>query len=339
MSVQALHADRGELEQAAAWVDALWGDREGHAHFCFGVGGYFNDAGKYQFERWHERSGRWPDDRERFLEEAMERAATDDVYVAPYLRSNASRKKGSALPSRWLYADADEPLGSILSPSGVALLGPGGLLVDSGRGRHPYLHLPEELEPDVLERLNRHLARALGADAGWAENKVLRLPGTWNHKGRANAGGTSYPVVSMPFVPAIRDWTAAEIVALLGPPPTDASGNGAAGIEPVMPESAPAHLLARLGEEAKDRSAALFAFVAACIDAGLSDSETLALALEHRPTREKYGSDDPLQDRRQREVERAIRKVRGGGYRSVASERSRGSDSVDSEGEFPGAAE
>ncbi len=246
MSVHALHAESGDLEQAAAWVDALWGEREGHAHFCFGVGGHFTDGGKYDFKSWHERSGRWPDDRERFLEEAVARAATDDVYVAPYLRSNASRKKGSALPSRWLYADVDQPLGSVLGPSGVVLLGPGGLLVDSGRGRHPYLHLPEELEPDELERLNRHLARALGADAGWAENKVLRLPGTWSHKGRGNAGGTSYPVVSMPFVPAIRDWTAIELVALLGSPPADVSGNGAASIEPVMPVNVPAHLLARL---------------------------------------------------------------------------------------------
>ena len=88
-------------------------------------------TGKYEHERWQERSGRWPDDRDRFLAEALERAEHDDVYVAPYLRSNASRRKGSALPSSWLYGDVDEAAdGQLRTPAGVLLLGPGGLLVD-----------------------------------------------------------------------------------------------------------------------------------------------------------------------------------------------------------------
>lgn len=304
VSVVALHADSGDCEQAAAWVDAVWGDREGHFHFAFGVGGHFNSGGKYGFERWHERSGRWPDDRERFLEEATARAALDDVYVAPYLRSSPSRKKGNALPSRWLYADVDVLCDGVKSPSGIALIGPGGLLVDSGRGRHPYLRLPAELGPEELERLNRHLARALEADAGWAENKVLRLPGAWNHKGRALEGGTSYPVTFCPFIPAVKDWTAEELVALLGPPPADVGANGGpTAIEPQTPQSVPAHLLVRLEEELADRSAQSFAFVVACLEAGLSEAETLALALEHRPTKDKYG------ERSRAEIRRSICKV------------------------------
>ena len=82
-----------ELEQARRWVDAAWGDRAGYFAFGFGVGGHFNAQGKYEFEHWHDRYGRWPDDRDRFLAEALERARRDDVYVAPYLRSRPSRKK------------------------------------------------------------------------------------------------------------------------------------------------------------------------------------------------------------------------------------------------------
>ncbi len=292
--------------QAAVWVDALWGEGRGHFHFAFGVGGHLTAAGKYAHERWQERFGRWPDDRDRFLADAMERSERDDVYVAPYLRSNASRRKGSALASSWLYGDLDDAAnGQLRTPAGVLLLGPGGLLINSGRGRHVYVRLPEEREPDELERLNRHLAFALGADSGWAENKVLRLPGTWNHKGRA-AGGESLPVHFLDFRPAVKDWTVSELVSQLGPAPIDVGGNDADAIEPVMPASAQAQLLERLEEEPGDRSTQSFAFVAACLDTGLSDGETLALVLRHRPTREKYG------ERARGEVERSIRKLRAG---------------------------
>ena len=94
--------------QAARWVDAVWGERRGHCHFAFGVSGHFNSNGKYEFDHWQERHGRWPDDRDRFLDEAIEKSAECDVYVAPYLRSNTSRKKGSALPSDILYGDLDD---------------------------------------------------------------------------------------------------------------------------------------------------------------------------------------------------------------------------------------
>src|SRR5262245_65257735 len=118
-----MSADR--LGQARAWTDALWAEREGYFIFAFGVGGHFN-GDRYEFERWQERSGRWPDDRDRFLEEALERSELDDLYVAAYLRSKPSREKGTALSSSWLYADLDEPHeGEIKTPAGPLLLGPG----------------------------------------------------------------------------------------------------------------------------------------------------------------------------------------------------------------------
>ena len=266
--------------------------------------------GKYDFDRWQERPGRWPDDRDRFLEEALEKAHEVDVYVAPYLRSNPSRKRGNALPSSWLYADLDEaPSGQLKTPSGVLLLGPGGLLVGSGQGRHVYPRLPDDLEPDELERLNRHLAHSLGADAGWSETKVLRLPGTWNHKGRAR-GGKSAPIEFLEFRPAVKDWSADELLELFRSPRGWGHRTATSRSSPRCPRTSRPHLLARLEEEPEDRSAQTMGFVAACVDAGLDDSEVMALALEHPPTKEKYGSDDPEYDRRATEIERALRKVR-----------------------------
>jgi hypothetical protein len=291
-------------EQARRWVNAVWGEQPGHFHFAFGVGGHFNGSGKYAHKRWQQRSGRWPDDRDRFLAEAIGRAEADDVYVAPYLRSNASRKKGNALASRMLYADVDE---AHEENRGFArlLIGPGGLLVNSGHGLHVYITLPEGLEPDELEQLNRHLAHRLQADSGWAENKLLRLPGTWNHKTRAS-GGVSRPVFLVDSERAVRDWSREELIELLGPTPAEIGE--AVSITPAMPETVPTHPLERLGETAAgDRSAQSFAFVGACLRAGLSDAETLALALEHEPTTTKFG------DRAQVEIERSIAKLRASG--------------------------
>lgn len=292
---------KSALEQARRWTETVWGERNGYFSFAFGVGGHYNSSGRYQFEKWVERDGgRWPDDRERFLIEAIDKSAECDVYVAPYLRSSPSRKKGSALPSNIIFADVDEHRDENRGFERV-LIGPGGLLVDSGHGQHPYLRLPGELEPAELEQWNRRLARLLHADAGWAENKVLRLPGTWNHKDRAR-GGRSTAVRLVEFKPALKNWTPAELAELLPELDVmaDASVNGA--LVPRMPEKVPAQLLTRLNETPGDRSKQSYAFVAACLEAGLSDAETLAVALEHGPTKAKFG------ERAATEIERSINK-------------------------------
>jgi hypothetical protein len=294
-------------EQAARWVDLVWRDRAGYFFFAFGVGGHFDAHGKYAFERWQERYGRWPDDRDRFLTEALERADRDDVYVAPYLRSNASRKKGNALPSDVVYADLDA-IDPSLNGFESALIGPGGMVVESGqRGHlHVYLHLPGDLDPAELERLNRHLAACLHADAGWAENKVLRLPGTWNHKGDGLDFGP-WPVEILDGARAQRDWAPDELRELLGPEPPAIAAAATTPITPTMPENIPDRIRARLDEPVGEHPGLqTFSFVGDCIRAGLSDGQALALALEHRPTKTKYGH------RATAEIERAIGKHRAG---------------------------
>ena len=286
-------------EQAARWVDAVWEERRGFFYFAFGHGGFFNAAGKYEFRRWDERPGEWPRDRDRFLEEALARSVGVDVYVAPYLRSIPSRKKGTALASSLIYADVDE-LDEGARGFERLLLGPGGLLVSSGAGLHAYVRLSDDLAPDELELWNRRLAAALHADAGWAENKVLRLPGTLNHKERAH-GRASRPVTLLEFQAAPRDWTLAELDELL---PSLANGNGS---EPVRLERVlPARVAERVREKpGPDRSGQLFSFVGLCLEEGLSEGETIAAGLEHEPSRKKYG------ERLRGEIDRAIAKHGG----------------------------
>jgi DNA-binding transcriptional ArsR family regulator len=295
--------------EAERWLDAVWSRRAGYFSFAFGVDGRFSAQGKYEFEHWHDRHGRWPDDRDRFLAEALERAGRDDVYVAPYLRSKPSRKKGTALPSDLVYADVDE-LRDNLRGFERLLIGPGGFVVSSGEGLHAYLRLPEPLEPAELEEWNRRLAARLCADAGWAENKVLRLPGTWNHKERAR-GGSSRAVAFVDFEPQSRDWRRTELAELLPELPTLGS-NGAEPI-PATPrgDPLPSRIEERLHEEpGSDRSRQLYSFVGLCLQEGLTDGETLAVALEYKPALDKYGR------RAGAEIERVIRKHREGSHNS-----------------------
>jgi hypothetical protein len=74
-----------------------------------------------------------------------------------------------------------------------------------------------------------------------------------------------------------------------------------------LPERLPAHLTARLAEPpGPDRSQQAYALVLAAVEWGLDDSEVLALAHQHQPSRSKYGP------RLAREVVRALAKARPG---------------------------
>ena len=180
----------GRAAAAALWMARLWGDRDGHACLCLGVDGHLGQGGRYEFRRFTQCFHRWPAGRHRLLAQAMAAADQADVYVGVLLRSGPSRRAGTAQPGRVAWADVD---GAWTTQRAQALARLGGWptwQVQSGSGRHLYLPLEDLEPPERLEGWNRRLAALLDADSGWSETKLLRLPGTYNHKPRA-AGGRS----------------------------------------------------------------------------------------------------------------------------------------------------
>jgi hypothetical protein len=168
----------------------LWGSREGHACLALGVDGHLSRGGRYEFRRFVQCFHRWPVGRHRLLAQAMAAADQADVYVGVLLRSGRSRRAGTAQPGRLAWADVD---GAWTIQRAQALDRLGGWptwQVHSGSGRHLYLPLEDLEPPERLEGWNRRLAALLAADSGWSQTKLLRLPGTYNHKPRA-AGGQS----------------------------------------------------------------------------------------------------------------------------------------------------
>jgi len=179
---------------AALWMTRVWGDQQGYACLCLGAGGHLNPGGSYRFARFIQQFYRWPADRLQLLARAMAAAADADVYVGVLLGGRASRRAGTALPGRIAWADVDGPWSTQRAQALKRLDGRAVWQVHSGSGRHLYLPLDDLEPPDRLEGWNRRLATLLDADSGWSQTKLLRLPGTFNHKPRA-AGGRPTQVV------------------------------------------------------------------------------------------------------------------------------------------------
>src|SRR5204862_7075973 len=87
----------------------------------------------------------------------------------------------------------------------------------SGSNCHAYWLLAEPLARDGVERANRRLAHALGADSASADAaRILRIPGTLSHK-----HDPPTRVDALRLVPAVRV-SVADVVGGLPDPPTPA---------------------------------------------------------------------------------------------------------------------
>jgi len=110
-------------------------------------------------------------------------AGETDVYLGVAPRRRRAGGRQAVAPARVLWVDCDTPQAARalekFSPAPSIVVASGG-----GEGhRHAYWLLSQPLEVDELERANRTLARALGADDRCADAaRVLRPAGTNNFK-------------------------------------------------------------------------------------------------------------------------------------------------------------
>jgi len=101
-----------------------------------------------------------------------------DLYFCITSLSDKRRVKGCVQASRYLWQDLDE-----VKPDSLGDLKPT-VAWQSSPGRYQAVWRLDHLcEPKELEELNKALAYKVGADQGsWILTKVLRIPGTRNHK-------------------------------------------------------------------------------------------------------------------------------------------------------------
>ena len=322
--------------QMAQFFDRLYGRRNGIVRCALGVDGRFNDRGTYE-TKWREDSYKWPERRRQLIRDAISDSSFAEVYVRTTLRAgHHPGKKGNGLGGQFIWADLDH-VTSRTRRRLDEVLSVGSFIVHSGQPDHLhiYVKLKAVYRAEVVEGLNRQLDHFLGGDGKWAENTVLRVPGTYNHKGRA-AGEESYPVTFEEITDSeITPWSPKELRRLLGPLPAGRnSGKGTRSaadtkrstkksrrvrqINPVAPESIPSGLpdevmaLVHFDSDATtsrgdhSRSGQLYRLVAALMEHGCSNGEVMGVALLSEPGQEKYPDDSDLMW----EIQRCIDKVR-----------------------------
>jgi hypothetical protein len=109
-------------------------------------------------------------DVEAFIDEYSD----ENCYFVPHLFKRPRRIKENAVPPKGLWADLDE-----IDPSTLGELEPT-VAIRSSPGRFVGLWSTDQV---VSEGLNRRLTYHVGADrSGWCFTKLLRLPGSRNHK-------------------------------------------------------------------------------------------------------------------------------------------------------------
>jgi hypothetical protein len=166
-------------------------------------------------------NGRWATqffpvrDRAPLIAAINSRCGAHDVYVGCAPRSRRAGTK-DAIDQVWtLWAECDGPeavrAARSFSPAPAVVIGSG-----SGPNCHAYWPLSEPLAPVHAEAANLRLAHALGADlACFDASRILRPPGSWNHKHRPP---TPVTVIAMRREIA---FTAREVVGNLPQPDTE----------------------------------------------------------------------------------------------------------------------
>jgi len=266
------------------YARVVLGERAGVV--CVGVGrDPYWEGDRYRHHEWTERRYAWPAERDRLAgDAAREMAAGADVYVCPAVRPTEARarRKDGALPPAVCWADLD---GSPADDALLAALDP--FVVSSGRPghRHVYVPLARPVDLATWRSLQVALRGRLGGDDKIADNDLLRLPGTVNHK-----DAPAWPVRAEPWAGVA--WEPDTLAALLDvdtQTPAVPESVDPATLPPAVRDALAAPALADGTPVTADRSRAHNRLVHACRDAGLSLGETGAVCAGYEPSVAKYG--------------------------------------------------
>lgn len=124
----------------------------------------------------------WPIDRSSIVNLCISSAPSYDVFYSPALfKSDESSKKSNVQSARVAWLDFD---GNVPDPESLKdVPQPSIRLISSSSGHeHWYWLLDADQSTSQIETLNRKLVAATNADTVWDAGRLLRPPGTYNHK-------------------------------------------------------------------------------------------------------------------------------------------------------------
>jgi hypothetical protein len=121
----------------------------------------------------------WPAEREALHSWIEASSEIGNIYISPsiYREQDAHKKFFKSSKVAWVEYDGNTVpnLGGLPTPDCI-------IQSSTASHQHIYWRLADGLSSDQIEEINKRISRHLGADAGWNINKVLRPPGTKNHK-------------------------------------------------------------------------------------------------------------------------------------------------------------
>ena len=272
------------------FLDEVFGDAHGYAHFAVGRGAYLDGTGKYSHRKWEPLSFVWPEQADQavlYLNDVLSQPGLNDVYLCPNILRTDKRSKGTAVMHRLLHSDAD---GGADMHDVNSL---GGYTVNSGSPGHAQVYVPlaREVTLTQYEVLQRGMRDYFGGDSKIADNDLLRAVGSVNYKAVVFDGLVEpYRVewiVKRSGAPMEPEAVAAVLGVALPPPDTAGAqseskkapaGSGTAGSgsrdeEPVDLALYP-DIRGAVGKVSGDRSADTHRIVSTCFREGLRLAQT-----------------------------------------------------------------
>lgn len=161
-----------ETEMLDTFFDYMFQDTSGYVYVATKKPGLHHTFSQYFFE--------WPIQKAELIGFVSQKRAEWDVYYAPALFSEKTASK-TAVKGSWVtWAEFDGNVPDDFGPIPLPTL----RIQSSNEGHeHCYWRMDRFLGVDELERINRSLTYALGADSsGWDAGQILRPPCTFNHK-------------------------------------------------------------------------------------------------------------------------------------------------------------
>lgn len=217
-------------------------------------------------------------------------ASLFDIYFCPNAFAEPHRRAALALPSRCAWCDIDDADPDAYDPQP-------NILWETSPGRFQGLWLWRDTAPgEIAEQVSRNIWAKDGGDkGGWSITKMLRLPGTINHK-----PGYRKPVVNLQVYDPRPQKLPRSILSMeTRPVAVGAAGIDIAGLEPAQIMR---RYRRRMGLQAgtlmtstrvrrPDRSGAVYIIVVSLIQAGAQDAEIAAVLQVNPYFTSKWGAD------------------------------------------------
>lgn len=255
---------------------------------------YDDDAYTFIGTRVH---GRWKDhpikgDRAKQVTDILTAFSPErhDVYFCPNAFSEPKRRAVFALPSRYAHCDIDDADPDRYNPQP-------NILWRTSPGRHQGIWIwQDKAAGAIAEQYSRNIVYKCGGDSnGWSVTKMLRLPGTMNHK----------PEYKTPFVKLLAFDSEPQVLPARFAkfsPPRKAKDAVQVDITEIDAQAIMRKYRRALGLSAGtlmmakratygDRSKAIFIIILALIGAEATDSEIAAVLLANVYFLSRHGPD------------------------------------------------